>query len=330
MRKYLINPYKTYYKANMHCHTTNSDGNFTPEEIKKLYMDKGYSIVAYSDHDVIVDNSHLTDDNFIALTSTEYSINESGDDHHKNKVVHLNLFAKDPHNTFHVACSWNNIYGGKDHKFAKDIKLDGYERVYTIESLNETIKRANDAGFLVQYNHPHWSLNTREDYINLKGLWSLEILNYLTEIETGAEYCPYIYDDMLNSGMKLFCTMGDDNHNFSKSTVGSFGGYTLIGCEKLTYGNVIKAMECGDFYCSSGPVIKSLYIEDGKIFLECSEAQNIIITCKDRRYRNHFGENLTKAEFDIKSGDSHFRITVVDKYGNKAHTNVYYTKELGL
>ena len=50
MRKYLLPETGNFYKSNLHCHTTMSDGQKTPEEIKELYMKKGYSIVAYTDH----------------------------------------------------------------------------------------------------------------------------------------------------------------------------------------------------------------------------------------------------------------------------------------
>lgn len=39
-----------FYKANLHCHTVISDGKLTPEEVKKAYMEQGYSVVAYTDH----------------------------------------------------------------------------------------------------------------------------------------------------------------------------------------------------------------------------------------------------------------------------------------
>ena len=52
--KYLIGNKGNFYKANLHTHTTVSDGRFTPEEIKNLYLEKGYSVVAFTDHNVIV------------------------------------------------------------------------------------------------------------------------------------------------------------------------------------------------------------------------------------------------------------------------------------
>ena len=41
----------TYYKANLHCHTVFSDGKMTPEEVKKNYQEKGYQVLAITDHD---------------------------------------------------------------------------------------------------------------------------------------------------------------------------------------------------------------------------------------------------------------------------------------
>ena len=52
--KILIDENKNFYKANMHAHSVYSDGKLTPEQIKKAYVEKGYSIVAFTDHEVVV------------------------------------------------------------------------------------------------------------------------------------------------------------------------------------------------------------------------------------------------------------------------------------
>ena len=50
MRKYLLPEQGKFYRANLHCHTTVSDGKTTPEETKQFYKDEGYSIIAFTDH----------------------------------------------------------------------------------------------------------------------------------------------------------------------------------------------------------------------------------------------------------------------------------------
>ena len=73
MRKYLLPNEGEFYKANLHTHTNRSDGAQSPEKVKEVYKDLGYSVVAYTDHDIFIDSQHLTDDTFVALNGVEYS-----------------------------------------------------------------------------------------------------------------------------------------------------------------------------------------------------------------------------------------------------------------
>ena len=69
----------TYYKANLHCHTVFSDGKMTPEEIKRHYQEKGYQVIAFTDHDRYVDHRELSDGEFLAITALETDINQAVD-----------------------------------------------------------------------------------------------------------------------------------------------------------------------------------------------------------------------------------------------------------
>lgn len=59
------------YKANLHCHTTYSDGNLSPEQVKEHYKANGYSVVAFTDHNVLIDHSALNDKDFLTLVGLE-------------------------------------------------------------------------------------------------------------------------------------------------------------------------------------------------------------------------------------------------------------------
>jgi len=352
MRKYLIDPKQKWVKANLHCHTNLSDGFFTPKEIKKLYMEKGYGIVAFSDHELFYEHSDLTDENFVALNSAEYSFSrfdgkctyefyrEQGSEVNGRDAdtVHINIFKPDSKDNEQFCSHPSNFLWATDinkdpilDRRGEPLKYDGYKRELTLESINYVINEANKRGCLVQYNHPNWSLNSRDLYINLEGLWSLEIYNYATELETSAEYCPYIYDDMLRSGKRLFCSNGDDNHNHNGSLEGSFGGFNYVGVNNLTYDEVFKSLKTGNFYASMGPEIKSLYIDmdEGKIYVECSPAEDIVLVGCNRTFRHYYGDNLTKADFKIFGGEFYFRIAIKDKEGRWANTSAYFLKDYG-
>ena len=135
-------------------------------------------------------------------------------------------------------------------------------------------------------------------------LSEIETFNYLTELETGTEYCPNIYDDMLRHGHRIYCSFGDDNHNYNGGTVGSFGGFTYIGVHSLTYDNVFNALKNGVFYCSMGPVIKSLTFdsETKEVEIECSKVDRIILIGNNRRFQSIIEDGITSGSFKLTNG----------------------------
>ena len=340
MRRDLLPQGVQWFRANMHSHSTLSDGYWPIERIRTEYKARGYSIVAFSDHNVLADHSYLTEEDFLPLTSVECDLTDwdrsrpipaterNPWNYRYRETVHLNLFARDPHCT--VIPGKDTIWGFQHNCFSGTPEDAEREKHWTIERVNDFIRKANDAGFLVQYNHPNWSLNTAETWRALEGLWALEILNWATEVETGAEYCPYVYDDMLRfRGPSLFCTMGDDNHNHGGDLYGAFGGSTFIGAKELTHEAVFAALERGDFFCASGrddpPRFLGLWVEDGVVQVDCTPAENVVLLANDRRYQhfNHGGAPVTHAEFPLNAADQYFRIQLLDARGNHANSHAY-------
>ena len=58
-----------FYKANLHCHSTLSDGRYTPEQLKALYLQHGYQIIAFSDHNRLVPHPELKEEGFLPLNA---------------------------------------------------------------------------------------------------------------------------------------------------------------------------------------------------------------------------------------------------------------------
>ena len=95
MRKYLLPENGNFYKANLHSHSNLSDGKLSPEEMKALYKKHGYSVIAYTDHDMLIPHHDLTDDDFLALSGFEVEINQDGSPLKKtDKTCHLCFIAK--------------------------------------------------------------------------------------------------------------------------------------------------------------------------------------------------------------------------------------------
>ena len=342
MRKHLLPPDRNWYRANFHCHSHLSDGYWPPARLRDEYKKAGYQILTITDHNVLVDHSDLNDPDFLTLTSVEYDITDwdshlpvarpdaNAWNYRYHDTFHLNLFSKVPNPDGQPAR--DTIWGFQHDCFDGTPAQAEKKKVFSMDAVNEVVAKANEAGFLVQYNHPNWSRNVRADWLGLRGIWSLEILNYATECLTGGEYCPYVYDDLLNHvSPRIFCTMGDDNHNRDGTTLQSFGGSTIIGAESLDYASVIRALERGEFYCSSGrtdpPRILALYVESGVVHVDCTPASFVFFVGDGRRYANKRGDGVTHAEFPIGRDDGWFRVAVRDDRGNTAHTHAYLVEE---
>ena len=57
-------------------------------------MQKGYSVVAYSDHNVMIPHTELIDENFVAITAGEYNFSDQYSRWPNDRQYHLNFFAK--------------------------------------------------------------------------------------------------------------------------------------------------------------------------------------------------------------------------------------------
>ena len=338
MRKYLLPNGGQFYKANLHCHSTVSDGKLTPEQIKDAYKAKGYSVVAYTDHDIMIPHDELNDENFLALHGYEMESGETGKPFKFRKTCHMCLIALKPDNLKQVC--WHRskylIGHGEEYRHLAnfDENMPDFEREYTHESINIMMNAGRENGFFVTYNHPVWSLEDRRDYSGYEGMHAMEICNYGCFVAGFAEYNPIIYDDMLRMGKRIYCIGTDDNHNgapLDHPKCDSFGAFTMIKAPSLAYTDITDALVAGNFYASQGPEIKDLYFDDGKLYVTTGACEKIVLTTGTRKLRcvvREKGKTLTKACFEVLEEDIYVRITVKDKYGRYADTNAYFTDEL--
>lgn len=322
-------------------HTVVSDGKMTPEETKAYYQAHGYSVVAFTDHEVTVSHEDLADENFLPITSYEVAVNEAPRPGGFTfaRTYHLNVFMPRADQT--VSGVFNQDYVWQEHTvgyISDEQKKIHFPREYSVESVNALIRTANAEGCLVSYNHPFWSSQNRDDYSGLRGVWGVEIYNTGC-VREGYPDTTVPLDDLLRAGERVFPLATDDAHSLPDCC----GGYVMIRAEKLEYGTIFDALRRGDFYASTGPAIEELYIEDGKVHIRTSPAREITIN-SERRFaarRTDPSGQLREAVFDLsgylnqleQEGDAvrtepYIRLTVADRDGGEAHTRAYFLSEI--
>ncbi len=63
-----------FRKAQLHCHTTNSDGIYAPRGLLERYRTAGYTFVVFTDHDRVTACEDLNDGTFLALPGVETAV----------------------------------------------------------------------------------------------------------------------------------------------------------------------------------------------------------------------------------------------------------------
>jgi hypothetical protein len=302
-----------------------------------MYKSRGYSVLAITDHERPTEHQRLADKDFVLLTGYEVYIRPEPKYNLYRDEVHLNLFAKDPYNVSWICFNEEYAkYAIRDGVADSIPKLGSQRpREYTADYVNEFIKTALDAGYLVAYNHHSWSMLPEAMLLDFKGLFSLEISNYSAYLINGMDnYNGAIYNKLLENGKRIFCHGGDDNHNklpLDHQESDSFGAFTMILSDELTYSSVVNAMESGEMYSSMGPSIKELSLDEKQLHLECSEVSHVYVYFSNKAVRfahARNGETLTSFDCKLDKNAPFVRVAICDKDGNWASTRGYFLDEL--
>lgn len=331
-KKHLLPLVNQYFKANLHTHSTISDGKMTREAVKEAYKALGYQILCLTDHNVTVNHSDMNEHDFLMLTGVEINVSPPGTTAFSGPTYHLNLIAREPDNLWSPSRIFRKFPEAA--KYEDKMQCEEMDLQYNPDSINAMIAKANEKGFLVMYNHPTWSCQTYPDYAPLQGLWGMELRNSECCLLGHNENNFRVYKDLLTLGKRVFPLGTDDTHY--PRAVGL--SWIMVGAAELSYGSVIKALEQGDFYMSCGPQITGLYVEGDVLKVICSDAQQIRMETHGRFSKAVFseGEPLRGAEFPLDTffakadgdPDAFIYITVTAPDGTYATTRPYYLKDL--
>ena len=278
MRTYLLPKGGNLYKANLHCHTTVSDGKFTPAQIKDFYKSKGYHAVAFTDHQTCVPHPELTDRDFIALTGLEIAFGIG-----KATSIHACGISRDPM-----------------------ARLDfPNQREDDIDDLNRGIALLNENGFITTLNHPRWSGIAPADLARIQGYVNMEVVNGYEMILDGYGDSSACYEAELRTGRKIRPLATDDTHEKCSADLPGFEyfqGYTILKAPELSYRALIEALDQGNFYATTGPVIHNLWLEYGILHLECDPVRGVYVHGNLYRHRASFitaDDAITVLDLDI-------------------------------
>ena len=307
-----------FFKANLHCHTTLSDGKMTPQQVKDWYKAHGYSIVAFTDHSKYRTYPELQDEDFVAVAGVEaaWTCLDPNNPPLKYKLCHINFWAKDPETAVYVP----------------------EEPTYDVGVINRYIANMKKNGWLCGLNHPGWSLQTTEEIHGIHGLTTFEVYNNAAFTRHNNGDGQTYYAVYLNSGNHAYAVATDDNHigfdpdgRISEED-DTCGGWINISMPTLSYVNFFDALENGRFYATTGPEIHELYIDEERdvLVVSCSPVKLVLIKGIHTRQVDRIlkrEDSITHAEFplsQIRKKEPFIRLEIMDSKGKRAYSQPYY------
>jgi len=286
----LTNPFESdgqWFKANLHTHTTTSDGEVSPAERVEQYRDQGYNVLAITDHGATNDLDGLSDDGFLAISGMEA----------------------------HPACPEGDSY----HFALINVPLDFAIPEGT--EANAVIQMTKDAGGETIVAHPYWCGHTLKHLLPLEGYVGMEVYN-ATCTRIGKGISSVHWDNLLDEGRIMPASACDDTHKGRDI----FMGWTMIKAPELTADAIMDALRTGSYYASCGPTIHDWRMVDGKVTLRCSPAKEVHFHCARSSgwslYQDD-GAPIEEAEFAPNMSRRYVRAEVVDADGNRAWTNPF-------
>ena len=214
-----------WYKGSVHVHTTNSSGGLTVAETTAFYAEAGYDFICITDKMVP----------FIGDAGDRYpllvldGIEAEGED--------------DQGSYYHVVC------------------IEGIDGITGDTKLTEVINKVRAQEGILVWAHPHTSNNTVAEGIR-HGFHGVEVFNSIAQIAFGKGMGAFHWDASLVHQPDMLGFATDDAH-FIKEVPAERGGWIMVNAPELSRDAIMASIRKGNFYSSSGPLFKSISIEQG-------------------------------------------------------------------
>ncbi|MBP1925278.1 histidinol phosphatase-like PHP family hydrolase [Sedimentibacter acidaminivorans] len=301
--------FRKQIKGNIHTHTTRTDGEFSVDEIIKLYKKNEYSFLAITDHRIYY-SQEIDYENFIVLNGCEYNCYLK--DEKLNQDIH-----------FHILTLEDNLV-----KATNPIKHNDnlYKSLFfdSLSQVQELINELKSRGNLIIIAHPKNKLIPLYMLINLVNYHGIEVYNTKANSDA-SDYS----NELLINNKDIFLTSVDDSHNYydENNNINFFRGFIVLADNILNRKNIIQAIKEKNFYASNGPYIYEIIIDKERVLIECSNVRKIVLFGYDNNHNVKLITTksetfLNEAIFMLHDSYEFIRLECINEEKKKAWTNI--------
>lgn len=258
---------QTFYRGNIHTHTSESDGNAPPSTVLNWFKSNGYQFVAITDHDKLtVTPPNISDQNFVTINGVEVT----------GRAVSRGVGGKPVH--VNALCGTKAAAGVRN--------TDP-----VLKNIKDNLQAARADGSITLLNHPNfgWAIS-RADLRATTGFDLLEIASGHPEVNDGGDKnrpltrpsAVKLWDEYMTTVGRVFGAAVDDSHHYFKfdpKNINPGRAWIAVWAKTLSADDICAAIRSGHFYSSkdfspqlnnralSGVNILSLKIESQSIEL---------------------------------------------------------------
>lgn len=301
-----------WFKGNTHTHTWWSDGDSPPELAVKWYKDHGYDFLTLSDHNILSRGEKWMVPEGKKLAGAERYEREFADSLQKReragKTEYRLRTLEELRKAYEEPGEFILIEGEEisDHVAKRPVHINGINLREVVppqggSTVQECIQRNIDAvlaqrkatgvPMFPHLNHPNfgWGV-TAEDIAPIRGEQFFEVhnghpgvRNYGDETHISVER---IWDVVLARRLGelnlpvMYGMATDDAHNIAKIPGGANPGrgWVMVRAKELTPEALVKAMEAGDFYPTTGVLLKSIRFANNQLTIEINTQPGVEYT----------------------------------------------------
>ena len=304
-----VNGYNIY-KADLHNHTIDSDGQLTPKaRVAEAYYD-GMDIIAITDH--------------LEFRPNEEKFLEATAGYHKKKVEAANhLIHREPADKRGILTDLNipwceGVKYGKRYgvmvipgvEISRHPDSVGHYNALFIKDVNkiyhpdaeQIFRKAKAQGALIMHNHPVWRRSTSEKNEFQQKVYAAGLIDGV-EVVNGFQFAPKMIKRCLDE--KLFIGGGTDSHGATSAGYtlrGYFRTCTLIFAKECTEEAIKEALqERRTLAYSAGniigdqPLLKELFGASVRVSIIATDAKGV---------RTLSLTNLSSVEYELRRGKS--------------------------
>ena len=281
-----------WFKGNLHTHSTQSDGAYSPAQACEWYYEKGYDFIALSDHWVSTSGQIIHPDRFITITGVELD----GPGYHM-------------------------LVLGVDHTPDRELADSAAD-------LARWVKHQGGMGF---FAHPYWCGQTSQQILDAPDIYGVEVFNSDCDYGRNLGYSNVQWDEALTAGANLTAIAVDDTHWKKPYHGRGYVMVRSASLEEGQILEALKAGQfyCSTGPRIMDAAIHQR--EEGRFLsVKCSPCRYITFYGVDNQGARVRAESglIDRAEILIKEKQRYLRIECQDEKGETAWTNAYRVDEL--